>query len=148
MKIKKWLYEEIVAAEEITSKDDIQPFLLKIKKVLLGKSFSQDQVTVILHEFLKQVNASGYLAKIEKNDSSVKDVTVNIQGSDLVIFTVTSDDDIRDKKSFSIKVPAGSKEAVNPNINQQRQVLPASRVDTAVHGSGYKLGAAKKPGEM
>jgi hypothetical protein len=117
MKIKDFIKEEMVDQEELAGKSDLQPFLLNIKKTLIGKGFSAEQSASIVSSFLTQINSSGYLAKIEKNDSSVKDVTVSLNGSD-VIFSVVSDLDPRDRKSFIIKgvasAPAG-KENVSAN---------------------------------
>lgn len=102
MEIKKWLNEELVAAEEITGRQDLQPFLVGIKNTLVKKSFDAAQASSIVGDFLKQLNASGYLAKIEKDDAAVKDIQVSVEGSN-VSFTVTSDYDIRDKKMITIK---------------------------------------------
>jgi hypothetical protein len=118
MNIKTWLNEEIVAAEELAGKEDLQPLLLKLKKTLMGKSFSVEQANRAVGSFLQQLNSSGFLAKIEKNDSAVKDITVIVNGSD-VVFSVVSDSDPRDRKSFTIKgvepaAPAKEKVAAAP----------------------------------
>lgn len=105
MKIKDFINEALVAQEELAGREDLQPFLLSIKKTLAGKGFSTEQTATAVSDFIKQLNASGYLAKIEKNDSSIKDVSVNINGSD-VTFSVVSDLDPRDRKSFTIKTMA------------------------------------------
>lgn len=146
MKIKDWISEGIIASEELKGREDLQPFLLSIKKSLLDESFSQKQVSIILQDFLKQLNSSGYLKKIEKDDEAIKDISINIQGSDVVSFTVTSDEDPKDKKVFVIKVPVGSESSV-PAEQKTRPNIPASRIDTSVHGTGYQYGLAKKPGQ-